>query len=135
MAPNTRIAVVVALLIAVAYGQRAYGQTFAQESLGEVGPVRVIIEGLDEHATGIGLSEDGLQATVELQLRRNGVPLGPGVFVPWLYVHVMALSSDSPFVYTVTAEFNQISRSRRLLRSRNNRLSVTTQAANQADLR
>jgi hypothetical protein len=104
MAPNTRIAVVVALLIAVAYGERAYGQNLEQESLREVGPVQVLIETLDEDATGIGLSEAGLQATVELQLRRNGVPLGAEVSRPYLYVNVVVVSSDTPVAYSVTVE-------------------------------
>ena len=43
MAPSTRIAVVVALLIAVAYGERAYGQNYERESLREVGPVEILI--------------------------------------------------------------------------------------------
>jgi hypothetical protein len=68
----------------------AYGQTTSREegrqSLRGVGSIEVIVADLASDVTGIGLSESELQALVELQLRRNGVPVGPNNVKSYLYI-------------------------------------------------
>jgi len=75
--PVGRVAVV-ALLLALASGETAYGQLRGagneRLALRGIGPINVVI-GVDEESVAHGLTEEALQAAVELQLRRNGVPL------------------------------------------------------------
>jgi hypothetical protein len=104
--PVGRVAVV-ALLLALAGGETAYGQDFERESLRGIGPVRVVIEVLNEDATGIGLSEAGLKASVELQLRRNGVPLEENILNPYLYVNVGVAGRNPPIVASVDVSLLQ----------------------------
>jgi hypothetical protein len=104
--PVGRVAVV-ALLLAVASGETAYGQDLERESLRGIGPVHVVIETLNEDATGIGLSQAGLEAVVELQLRRNGVPLTETMGFNYLYINVLVLNTNPPLASTVRMEVNQ----------------------------
>ena len=61
--PVGRVAVV-ALLLALASGERAYGQSELdqRESLRGGGQFYVVIDGIDEAERNIGLSEEGLRA-------------------------------------------------------------------------
>ena len=63
--PVGRVAAV-ALLLALASGETAYGQAIRandqRESLRGASPFRVVIGGIDEDARNIGLSEEGLRA-------------------------------------------------------------------------
>ena len=105
--PVGRVAVV-ALLLALASGETAYGQTVEQEreSLRGIGTVRVVIQ-LNEDATGISLSEAGLEAAVELQLRRNGVPLTELPNAPSVRVSVLAHRGSRTVYSSVRVELSQ----------------------------
>ena len=104
--PVGRVAVV-ALLLALASGETAYGQDLQRESLRGIGAVWVVIETLGEDATGIGFSEAGLKASVELQLRRNGVPLTELATAPFLYVNTLVIRSNPAIFSTVSVKLNQ----------------------------
>ena len=117
-----RVAVVV-LLLALASGETAYGQSAEQQrdSLAGIGSVRVIIQPLSENGKAIGLREDGLKALVELQLRRNGVPVTELPDSSFLYVNVLVLDRDTPIVSTISVALRQ-----RVIRLANRRSQFAT---------
>jgi hypothetical protein len=109
--PVGRVAVV-ALLLALASGETAYGQTITsngeRESLRGLGPVWVeIVASNLADAEEIGFSEAGLRAAVELQLRRNGVPLANRTAEPVLYVTVGVTNADDYPAILYSVELHQ----------------------------
>jgi hypothetical protein len=81
-----------------------------RNSLRGIGPVRVVI--MDDNlvdAEEIGLTHDRLEAEVELQLRRNGVPLtNETTSYPVLYVTVSVGNEEVGFrIFYVTVELHQ----------------------------
>ena len=60
------------MLMTVAVAQ---GQSLAQESLREIGPVRVYVAPIDSEAERDGLNRQSLQTAVELRLRQSRIPV------------------------------------------------------------
>ena len=88
-------------------------QTTAEEernSLRDIGPVVVHFLPLDEDASTIGLTEDGVRRTVELQLQANGVPVEgeSNSLAPLLFVRLMVLG-PAPWGVYLNVELLQVS--------------------------
>lgn len=83
-----------------------------REALTGVEGFRVVVETLDHDARAAGLTEENVQAYVELQLRRNGIAVvhdyAPGGAVVYLRLSVLAMYSESGihtgYAYSVTLD-------------------------------
>ena len=81
-----------------------------RNSLRDIGPVLVQFSSLDEDASTIGLTEDGVRRTVELQLQANGVPVDveSNSLAPLLFIRLMVLG-PSPWGVYLNVELLQVS--------------------------
>ncbi len=98
------------------------GQSVNLEPFRGIGPIGVLIEGLRDEGRRANISDEELQAFVELKLRQSGIPLrninDSTIESPYIYINVnlMYLEQIDHFTYSIEVSLNQAVR---LLRNDN----------------
>ncbi len=89
-----------------------YGKAIQRESLYGLEGVCLVVEGLNPVIEKNGLLTSRLQADVEEELSKAGIPVLPigeiGPADPVLYVNVNAHKLDDLFFYSIHVEFHQL---------------------------
>lgn len=99
---------VLALLLLLAGAARAEDTPRHRATLRGIAALSLVIEDVDPEAETDGLTRRDLQAEVESQLRRAGIPVLPGT-PEHLYVNVNAMKRDNGlYAYAISVEFKQM---------------------------
>jgi len=96
-------AVVLLWVLLGSFGFASQDVSFKSSPLKDIKTLAVLVEKLLEDETKIGLTQEEIQATAEMRLRREGIIIGNNITDPCLYINITVIGS----AYSIRVEMRE----------------------------